>query len=148
MLSPKFILGYSSNDTVLLDFDDTSLDTVKYWARRTCKWFKLGGFIILESSENCYHVVFNRKVSWSENLKIVAWVTLLSHNKGLNRWLIMQCIKESSTLRISPKSDKPSPRIVYSEGEIDKQIKEFLKYRKFFKRIYNELEREYYANLN
>ena len=29
----------------------------------------------------------------------------------------MQCIKESSTLRVSPKKEKPSPRIVYRYGK-------------------------------
>ena len=56
---------------------------------------------IIKSSENCYHVVFNRGVSWSENMRIVAWVSLLSHNRGLLRWFVMQCIKESSTLMVS-----------------------------------------------
>jgi hypothetical protein len=49
------------------------------------EWFKLEGFIILKSSENNYHVVFNRRVSWPENMKIVAWVSLLSHNGMLEK---------------------------------------------------------------
>ena len=69
----------------------------KYWAIRTNNWFKLDGYIILKSSENCYHVVFNRRVSWGKCLKVIAWVSLLSHNEGLNRYLVMQCIKESAT---------------------------------------------------
>jgi len=79
--SPKFILGYTDTETVMLDFDHISLERVKYWARRAMRYFKLEGFLILESSENCYHVVFNRKVTWSENMSIVASVTLLSHNQ-------------------------------------------------------------------
>ena len=70
----------------MLDLDDVPFKTAKYWALRTMEWFKLEGFIILKSSKNCYHVVFNREVSWAENVKIVAWVTLLSHNKGLQKW--------------------------------------------------------------
>jgi hypothetical protein len=34
------------------------------------RWFKLRGIIILESSPHCYHVVFDRKVLWSENMHI------------------------------------------------------------------------------
>ena len=83
------------------------------------------GFIILKSSLNHYHVVFNRKVSWTENMKIVAWVSLLSHNRMLRKWFEMQCIKEGSTLRVSPKRKKPSPRIVFRYGRQDDPIRDF-----------------------
>jgi len=109
------ILGYTDTATVKLDFDDTSFRTVRYWAFRTMRWFNLHGFIILKSRANCYHVVFDRAVSWSKNLHIVAWVSLLSRNERVTTYCLMQCIKESSTLRVSPKGEKPSPRIVYGE---------------------------------
>jgi len=32
-------------------------------------------------------------------MRIVAWVSLLSRNKGLTKWFLMQCIKGASTLR-------------------------------------------------
>ncbi len=77
----KFILGYTDTETVMLDFDNTPLKDVKYWSRRIMQRFKLEGFTISESSENNYHVVFNRKVSWSENVGIVAWASLHSNNR-------------------------------------------------------------------
>ena len=137
--SPKPILGYSDTETVKLDFDDVPFKTVKYWASRTMKWFKLGGFVILKSSKNCYRVVFDRGASWSENMKIVAWVSLLSRIEKLKKWFLMQCIKESSTLRVSPKKEKPSPRIVYRYGKQDKEILSFLRYRKAIKNIIRKL---------
>jgi len=139
--SLKFVMGVTDTETVKLDFDNTPLKTVKYWAFRTMKWFKLEGFVILKSSEGNYHVVFNRPVSWCENMRIVAWVSLLSGNPMLEKWFMLQCIKEGSTLRVSPKRDKPSPRIVYRFGEQDKQIKEFLAYRKLVKSIWKKVER-------
>ena len=137
----KFIIGVTDTETVKLDFDNACFKTVKYWAFRTMKWFKLEGFIILKSSENNYHVVFNRPVSWSENMHIVAWVSLLSGNQMLEKWFLMQCIKEGSTLRVSPKRDKPSPRIVYRYGKQDKQIIDFLAYRKLAKSIYKKVQK-------
>jgi hypothetical protein len=137
----KPIFGFTDTETVKLDFDDTPLKNVTYWADRTLNWFKLGGYIILKSSSNSYHVVFNRSVSWSKNMKVVAWVALLSKNGGLIRWLIMQCIKQSSTLRISNKNKKPSPRIVTRQGKQDKQIQEFLEYRKQLKNIIRTVEK-------
>lgn len=132
-LKAKPILGFSDVETVKLDFDETSFSSVKYWALRTMKWFRLGGFLVLKSSEKHYHVVFNREVSWSENMRIVAWVALQSRNQGLLKWFLMQCIKESSTLRISTKRQKPSPRIVFRYGKEDQQIKHFLEYRNLVK---------------
>ena len=141
------IIGFSDDETVMLDFDNTIFRIVKYWAFRAMCFHKLEGFIILKSSENSYHVVFNRPVSWSENTRIVAWVSLLSGNEKLNTYFLMQCIKESSTLRISAKDEKPSPRIVYRCGKQDKQIKEFLSWRGKIKEIIRECTKNTH-NLN
>jgi hypothetical protein len=137
-----FILGVTDSESVKLDFDNTRFKTVKYWAFRTMKWFKLKGFIILKSSKNSYHVVFDKKVSWKENVKIMAWVCLLSQHKALTKWFLMQCIKEGSTLRVSEKKEKPQPRIVYRYGSQNNQIAEFLAYRKIVKSIITKLQRQ------
>jgi hypothetical protein len=47
----------------------------------------------------------------------------------------MQGIKESSTLRIGNKKDKPPPKIIYLFGSQDKQISEFLEKRQEIKII-------------
>jgi len=103
------------------------------------RWFKLKGFIILKSSKKCYHVVFDRKVSWKRNIGVVAWVGLLSHNKGLAKWLLMQWIKGCSTLRVSAKREKPPPRIVYRYGKQTQSVKDFLMTRKMIKKMSIEL---------
>jgi hypothetical protein len=136
----KPILGFTDTETVKLDFDETTLKNVKYWADRGLNWFKLGGFIILRSSKDCYHVVFNKSVSWGKNMSIVAWVALQSQNRGLIKWWLMQCIKRASTLRISNKKQKPSPRIVYRYGKQDNQMRGFLEYRKLIKRLTRKLK--------
>jgi hypothetical protein len=136
----KSKLGYTDKETVKLDFDNTPYKTVEYWYMRVLNWFKLEGYIILKSSTNCYHVVFNRPVSWTENMHIIAWVSLESNIEKLVRYLQMQCIKESSTLRISSKKGKPSPRIIKRFGKQDKEIRNFLKYRRRTKRIIKKLE--------
>ena len=138
-LNLNSILGYSDTETVKLDFDNTSFKTVRFWAFRTMQWHKLEGLVIFKSSKNSYHIVFNRKVSWKKNMKIVAWVSLLSHNLKLLKWFVMQCIKESSTLRVSPKKQKPSPRIVFRYGKQEKQIQTFLQYRRLVKNIMRKM---------
>lgn len=131
----KPTIGFSDTETVMVDFDNTPLTVVKKWADLAMNGFDLEGFLIFKSSKNSYHVVFNRPVSWSENCSIVAWVALLSGNEKLKTYFLMQCIKESSTLRISSKGKKPCPRIVFRLGKQDKQVKEYLSYRRKIKTI-------------
>jgi len=128
------MLGYTDKSTVKLDFDNVSFKFVKYWALRTMNWFKLRAFIILKSSKNHYHVLFDRSVTWKKNIHIMAWVWIESKNEGLGKWFAMQCIKESSTLRLSPKKEKSSPRIVFRFGNQDNETTNFLKYRKLVKK--------------
>jgi len=135
----NFTLGISSDETVMLDFDDTDYKTVQYWAERAMKWFTLGGYLILKSSPGCYHVVFNRNVDWSENMRVVAWVAQLSSNEGLQKWQRMQCIKMKSTIRVGPKNEKKSPRIVKRVGDQDRQTQEFIEIRNEVKKILNNL---------
>ena len=136
----NIILGFTDTVTVKLDFDNIYYKIVKHWAERTVNWFQLEGYIILKSSKNCYHILFNRKVSWSENVRIMAWVAIESQIQKLKDYVLMQCIKMSSTLRISSKKGKPSPRIVYRFGKEDDQIHSFLSYRRKIKRIQRKIK--------
>lgn len=132
----------------MLDFDDSTFKEVKYWAFRALKRFNLQGFLILKSSENNYHVVFDRRVTWSENMRVVAWISLLSRNKMLERWFIMQCIKKGPTLRISQKNDKPPPRIVFRHGRQRHQIRQFLIHRNLVRNIINRSKDTLTANIS
>lgn len=125
------IIGYTDTSTVKLDFDKTTLRKVKRAALRVCRWFKLEGFIIFKSSGECYHVVFNKAVSWRQNVSIVAWTCyIIRFNLPLMRWLVMQCIKKSSTLRLSTKGGKPVPRVLYRFGQQNSMIRNYLKTRR------------------
>jgi hypothetical protein len=133
------VLGYSDRSTVKLDFDRVPLSIVKYWSRRACDWFKLEGFIIFESSRGSFHVVFNRPVTWRRNMHVISWVAVESQLSKLKDYVLMQTIKESSTLRVGPKFRKPSPRIVYRYGRQDRQIREFLETRRTIDHISKNL---------
>jgi len=135
------VLGFTDEETVKVDFDDTPFKTVKYWALRMMKFFRLEGFVVLRSSENNYHVVFDRKVSWKRNSKIMAWVCLFNlKNVKLTKWFLLQCIKGGSTLRVSHKRKKPCPRVVFRYGQQGQQIKVFEDYRKLIKNIVSRLQ--------
>jgi len=127
------ILGITDKVTVKPDFDDTPFKTVRHRAERAYSWFRLDGFDIFKSSKNHYHVVFDRRVTWKTNIRVMCWVAMLSQIGKLKDYVLMQGIKESSTLRVGPKGDKPSPRIVNRFGEQDGEIQNFLKKRKEIK---------------
>jgi len=152
-LSPTF--GDWSRDTVRLDFDNTPLKKVKFWGFMVCKYFHLEGFVILCSSvkkhvvkirnqivysysEVSYLVIFNRKVKWNLNVKIMDWVARLSEIQSLMYYVLMQGIKRSSTVRCGSKGKKPSPKVVFCFGKQDGQIEQFLETRNLIKKFENE----------
>jgi hypothetical protein len=125
-LSHNFVLGISDKSTVKLDFDGIPLRFVKYWSRRVCNWFDLEGFIIFQSSKLSYHVVFNLPVTWEKNIHIMNWVAVESQLGKLRDYVLMQGIKESSTLRVGYKGDKRPPKIIFHEGKQDKNIQDYI----------------------
>ena len=133
------VIGYTDRNTVKLDFNNVSYNKVKSVSKWLKKRFNLEGFIILRSSEDSYHVVFNRSVTWEENMKIIGFASFMCSdhfkNNNVMSWAIMQMIKGSSTLRISTKFYKHRPRIIYKEGSQDKEIKAFREYREIFRRL-------------
>lgn len=137
------IIGEDSRTTCRVDFDNTPLKKVKYWAFRALEWFKhdhlgkldLEGFVILRSSRKNYHLLFNHTLSWRKNLHVVAWIAQQSKNKKISSWLLFQCIKESSTFRIGRKGKKKAPRVVFRYGKQDNEIKDFLVYLRDFQKL-------------
>lgn len=136
---------------IKMDFDLTKnqrLVDVKKWCRRVTKRYKLKGFAIFRSSNNHYHAIFDREVSWADNVKVMAWLTLISGNfkklPEMVRFTIMQAIKKSSTLRLFKKGkDKPIPRLVYREGSQDGAIKVFLNNKRTILGICNWVSRKF-----
>jgi hypothetical protein len=128
-------IGYTSSTTVMLDLDNLGLEEVRYWAHKISEEFKLNGFLILESSQRHHHVVFDRSVSPLDVIGIVAHACLDTKNVALIRWFILQCRKEEFTLRISPKGDKPRPRIAYRYGKQNREIRRYLQYRRLIRSI-------------
>lgn len=143
------VWGDWGKETVRLDFDVLPLGEVKLWAFRVCQWFDLGGFIILRSSlkqyvvkdkegrvvyrylKGNYHVVFDRQVKWTSNVRVMNWVALESGDEDLQRYVRMQCIKQTSTVRVSREWDKPIPKVVFRHGSQGRQIRNYLETRKF-----------------
>lgn len=88
---------------------------------------------------NHYHLVFDCYVPREDNLSVIAWTAIVSGKTQLLKYLGMQCIKKSSTLRVGTKGNKPSPRVVYRFGEQNYAVKEFLRERRFIKSVASSL---------
>ncbi|MEM1540859.1 MAG: hypothetical protein QXJ07_05710 [Candidatus Bathyarchaeia archaeon] len=144
----RCVVGFSDRHTVMVDFDDTSLKRVKSVAEYVCRRFRLEGFIVLKSSEGNYHVVFNRPIpDWETTLQHICFIGSITDNPEVWKWIVMQGVKGSATLRVSPKPSnphiKPSPRIVYRYGVLDKQVKEFLAFGKLVLNVLRRIKRSY-----
>jgi hypothetical protein len=128
---PKFVYGFTTTHGLLLDLDNTTLAETRKIAKKYMERFKLQGYMILRSSENNYHVVFNRYLSWKKVLnylfKIVWYYHYHQHGikPSLTYWAILQACKESETLRISRKENKAKPRIIETKGKNDKLIRDY-----------------------
>ncbi len=133
------LLGLTNPETVMIDCVNMSFRVVKKLALIAMEMCRLGGFIILKSSKNHYHVVFDRYVSWDDNMSAVGWFSVLSHNPKVKDCLVMQCIKKALTLRVVPMKGKPAPRLVGRFGCQGHAVKDFLTHRQLIRRIYRSL---------
>lgn len=147
---PNVVLGDWDNDIVKIDWDERSITDVKRFSFMLNNRYKLDGFIILQSSikthkiwdeehtqivyrfkVGSFHTVFNRAISWSNLISILAWLCLYVKDEGLSKWFYMQLIKGTFTLRHCFKKRKSIPKIVFRYGNQNGQIAEFLANRKF-----------------
>jgi hypothetical protein len=137
----NFVDGFTTSKGLMLDLDNATLGETKKIALKYYNRFKLEGYIILRSSQNNYHVVFNKYLSWRKTLeylfKIVWYFHYHKHGikPSLTSWAILQACKTSETLRISTKKHKRKPVVVALYGKTDKLIKDFLEYRSEVERV-------------
>jgi len=78
--------------------------------------------------EQCeiYHVVFDLPVTWEKNVHIMCLVAVESQLGKLRDYVLMQCIKESSTLRVGSKCFRPPLKIIYRCVKQEKNIHSYL----------------------
>jgi len=130
-----FVYGFTTDKGLLLDLDNTSLAETRKIANKYMNRFKLEGYLILKSSQNNYHVVFNKYLTWKKAMeylfKIVWYYHYYEHGSkpSLTGWAILQACKKSMTLRISNKKHKPKPRYIEEFGKTDKLIDDYCKFR-------------------
>lgn len=127
------LIGFVSDKGLMLDLDNISRKGVENLAEAYLKRYKLEGYLLIQSSEKNYHLVFNRYLTWKKILGIVFKTT-----KAIS-WGIWQAKKEELTLRVSPKNGKKQPKIIKTVGKQDKLIADYLYFYKKIPTLLKEL---------
>jgi len=128
------IVGYTSDRTAMLDLDGLTRYQVIELAQKLLGRFKLKGYLILKSSIDGWHVVFDKRLSWKNVLRVIFAAPPCRHRwHGHFSWAELQAIKGFATLRIGNKRRKRSPRVIDAYGSQDGQIAEYLLCRKKLK---------------
>ena len=120
-------IGFTTTKGLMLDIDHCRIHKVKNIAKTLMKVYKLEGYLIIKSSKDNYHIVFNKYLTWKKITKI------LFNQYICIRWAIWQMRKGELTLRISRKNGKNKPKIIITTGKTDKLINDYLT-------IYNQFE--------
>ena len=113
-------IGFVTTKGLMLDLDHASLRKATRIAEALLRDHKLEGYLVVRSSENNYHLVFNRYLSWRTIGKI------LFNQWNCISWGIWQIRKGELTLRVSSKNEKNKPKIVKRVGKQDKLIADYL----------------------
>jgi len=134
-MKENFVVGFTTSHGLMLDLDNTSLRETRRIAQHYCKRFKLGGYLIAKSSQNNYHIIFNRYLSWKKVLEFLFKIVWAYHyhkrgiKPSLTNWAILQACKGSMTLRISNKKHKKPPKFIEIIGLKHNLIHDYCNFR-------------------
>lgn len=125
------IVGYTSDHTAMLDLDGvTRLEAIRL-VNGLMKRFRLQGYVLLKSSCDGWHIVFDRRLSWKNVLRVIFAAPPCRRRWGGHlSWAELQAVKGFATLRIGGKGHKRSPRIMEYRGSQNCEISEYLICRK------------------
>ena len=123
-----FCIGFVTTRGVLLDLDNMTFRKATWIAETLLKEYRLQGYLLVQSSERSYHVVFNRYLSWKKITEV-----LFSMHECV-RYAVQQMQNGHLTLRISPKNGRNKPKILMEVGKQDKLVKDYLELFNKFKK--------------
>lgn len=120
-------IGFTTTKGVCLDLDNISEFKARKIAQHTYEKYKLEGYLIMKSSNNHYHIIFNKYITWRKVGQIIFGLYIVT------AWGIWQMRKGEITLRISKKNMKNKPKEIMRKGKTDKLIKDYLYIYNMFK---------------
>jgi len=122
-------IGFTTSAGLIIDLDDMNLPKVTRIVDKLYQTHDLEGYLIIESSPNHYHVIFNKYLEWNK----ITYILFNFVKNSVIGWSINQMRRGDLTLRISTnKGHKPKILTVY--GETDKLIKEYHTMYELFKK--------------
>jgi len=122
-----YCVGFTTTKGLCLDLDNMNEFKVRKLSQYIFEKYKLEGYLIMKSSKNHYHVIFNKYISWRKTGIII--FSLYS----TVAWGIWQIRKGEITLRISEKNGKNKPEEIFRKGKTDNLIKDYLHIYNMFK---------------
>ena len=108
----KLVVGYTTQDHLLVDLDNCSLSRAKYTCRMLqTEWPFLGDILVVRSSPQHYHLICDDFVEWE---KLVHIIEILADLCIVQRaYATVRTFRRDLTLRVSPKHGidryRPSP---------------------------------------
>lgn len=133
----NYVLGFTTSRGVLLDLDNVNLASVKRLCvvmlkHKRFRYIKskidLEGYLIIRSSPNHYHVVFNKYLTFKNALIIASTVRI----GNIAPWLLERIKHGEFTIRISTKNNSNKPEIILQVGKSTSLIKDYLQIYKQF----------------
>ena len=121
-------IGFTTDKGLIIDLDQIKLEKVTRIAKKLNTQYNLNGYLIMESSPEHYHLIFNEYLNWKDITKI-----LFNFNKNsVIGWAINQMRRGDLTLRISTNRGS-KPKIITQEGASDRLINDYLTIYDLFK---------------
>lgn len=152
------VIGFCSNNILMLDMDLHTEVTAKYFVKNYSKFHELGSVLLLKTSSssqidlfgnklNKYSAVFGKPLSWDE----ILWHIKESRRLGMIERSFLNLRKFGYiTIRVNAKNDKiPPPEVValYHLGDIT-GIVAFLEFRKLCRDLDRQSESDFQSPSN
>jgi len=115
--SNKIVVGYTTQEHLLVDLDGCSWVKVQALASMICKaWPILGDVLIVESSPAHYHLIFDNRVTWDTIVRVIE--TLYDLGVVEENYRQVRNFRRDLTLRVSDKigtmryHEVPNPKLI------------------------------------
>ena len=109
-----------SYSCVMIDLDDISYEKVLKIAERLLEKHNLGGYVVIISSPQHYHLIFNSPANW----KLIIQILFRFRKMSIEAWAKNQAQKGYCALRVNSKNGY-KPKIILEKGQTDKAISEY-----------------------
>jgi hypothetical protein len=98
-------------------------------------WHKLKGCAVLKSNKDYYHVIFDRPVDWAENMRVIDWTAIISHNDGYVSGLQCNASNVRQLYEFSERDLNRRQRVIYNHGSQKWQIEQYFEFQKMVKNL-------------